>query len=249
MDLDVDVFALPKDGASEDEYEDAHFPSAHERVVADGFACAVADGATESSFSGLWARLLVTHFGRESTSLDFQPIIDAAAIEWHSQVATKALPWYAQQKVAQGAFAALLGVRLTDALEDDRLLLRYEARAIGDSCLFHVRGDSLLLSFPFTSSLDFSSSPSLVATEAEANALNKDYAALGECYTDDLLLLATDSLAKCLLAECERRKGPWSQLRNLNTEEEPTFREMVEEYRRSGSLRNDDCTLVRVNVL
>ena len=53
------AYWLPKEGSREDEYEDAFAPAQAADDAPSEFLCAVADGATETSFSGLWAQLLV----------------------------------------------------------------------------------------------------------------------------------------------------------------------------------------------
>ena len=64
MQVRTQAFHVPKRGNAETEYEDAYFPEiAPEREVS-GFRCAVADGASESAFASVWARLLVRGFGR-----------------------------------------------------------------------------------------------------------------------------------------------------------------------------------------
>ena len=60
MQILVEGFWLPKAGNTEDEYEDALSPKKTQGKLERKFPrFAVADGATESSFSGLWAQLLV----------------------------------------------------------------------------------------------------------------------------------------------------------------------------------------------
>jgi serine/threonine protein phosphatase PrpC len=55
------AFSLCKEGNREEENEDAVYPQLvnGSSLVADQFSCAMADGATTSSFSKLWANLLV----------------------------------------------------------------------------------------------------------------------------------------------------------------------------------------------
>ena len=57
------VFHVPKRGNAEAEYEDAFFPKDAVECKRSEFRCAVADGASESAFSGLWAQLPVRSFG------------------------------------------------------------------------------------------------------------------------------------------------------------------------------------------
>ena len=104
-------------GNSADEYEDAFWP--REAVVeqeTDCFRCAVADGATETSFSALWANMLVRQWGEGTPGLSaFGKALPRLRSLWHREVAAKPLPWYAEEKVRSGAFSSLLGVTLLRA--------------------------------------------------------------------------------------------------------------------------------------
>src|SRR5947209_8212610 len=96
---------LPKHGNTNEEYEDAAAPLEPQDTLVDDFRCSVADGATETSFSGLWAKLLVNGFieGADRTKLKHL---------WADAVSTKTLAWYAEQKAESGAYAALVGLTL-----------------------------------------------------------------------------------------------------------------------------------------
>ncbi|NJM42052.1 MAG: hypothetical protein HC853_15525 [Anaerolineae bacterium] len=49
----------PKAGSHASEYEDAYWPThVADDALVDDFCCAVADGATESSYSRMWAKQL-----------------------------------------------------------------------------------------------------------------------------------------------------------------------------------------------
>src|SRR3954452_15093376 len=100
-------FALPKRGHRAEEYEDACAAA----PAAGRFA--VADGASESSFAGLWARLLVEGFVKEAQ----KPWEETSWLQplhqrWSAEVNGRPLPWYAEMKRQEGAFATLLGFAL-----------------------------------------------------------------------------------------------------------------------------------------
>ena len=133
------AFHLPKSGNSAEEYEDAFAASPeHGRF-------AVADGASESSFAGLWARLLVEGFVKEAR----KPWEETGWLKplherWAAEVNRRPLPWYAEMKRQEGAFATLLGFAL-------RSPDHWRAVAVGDSCLIQVRGEFGNLNFKTTS--------------------------------------------------------------------------------------------------
>src|SRR5262249_58048077 len=99
------AFHLPKRGNAAEEYEDA--------LAADPATgrFAVADGASESSFAASWARLLVEGFvgtvGKPWQNLDW---LDPLRQRWADEVDGLSLPWYAEAKREEGAFATLLGL-------------------------------------------------------------------------------------------------------------------------------------------
>ena len=157
-------FLLPKGGNSDDEYEDACWPRTTKEWMDRRLRFAVADGATEASFSKIWAELLVQKYceGLLKTdsckrfALSLQPLQQA----WNEQVSAKSLPWYAEEKASSGAFSSLVG--LTIYQSDTRIWWR--SIAIGDSCLFHVRDGRPIASFPMEFSKQFNNRPVLISS-------------------------------------------------------------------------------------
>ena len=110
----TEAFHVAKRGNDESEYEDAFYPSALAREVS-AFRCAVADGASESMFSGLWAKLLVRGFFRRQLRMDRLKRIWKRAAHGTGDPASqggggKAVPWYVEKKAAHGAHAAFVGL-------------------------------------------------------------------------------------------------------------------------------------------
>ena len=93
------AFWVSKAGNTVDEYEDAFWPKRPIDCNAEGFSCAVADGATETSFSGIWANILVRTYCKghlkESVFLKSLPKLQKT---WRNLVGNKPLPWYAEEK-------------------------------------------------------------------------------------------------------------------------------------------------------
>src|ERR1035441_2954618 len=131
---------VQKAGNPEEEYEDAFWPKS--RVSGEyrsGVSLAVADGATESSFSGIWARQLARAYCRGI----IDPLNTNASLlkkqrVWSRVVGRKRLPWYAEEKIQNGAFSTILGLTLSDGNEGGSAG-SWQAFAVGDSCLVHVR--------------------------------------------------------------------------------------------------------------
>ena len=172
MRLFAQAFWLPKCGSAEGEYEDAfwpkHLPADREAEVSD-FRVAVADGATETSFSALWAKLLVRSYAEGRLSPDrFATALLSLQERWHKVVSRKPLPWYAEEKVKSGAAAAFVGLHLKDRAAQS-YEGRWEASALGDCCLIQVRGGQVIERFPLKSASEFSNRPFLVSSNPSAS--------------------------------------------------------------------------------
>ena len=108
MQVDSKGFHAPKQGNAEEEYEDAFFPESCVTREMTEFRCAVADGASESAFAGLWAQLLVRSFGRRRLRLARLRQL------WQRMVKGRPLPWYLEKKINNGAHAAFVGLVIRD---------------------------------------------------------------------------------------------------------------------------------------
>jgi hypothetical protein len=224
------AFHVPKKGHSEDEYEDA-FAADQRRG-----RFAVADGASESSFAGEWARLLVKAYVK--TPGPWSRWLPAARKRWRDRAESRDLPWYAESKMQDGAFAALLGLAFKGG--------RWRAESVGDSCLFVVRQDRLLRSFPMRSAGDFDNRPSLLGSQPRTSdqPLARRTRLHGDCRLGDIVYLMTDAMAQWFLERVEAKAQPWEVLRTLRSQKH--FGEVVERLRSGGEMRNDDVTLVRI---
>jgi hypothetical protein len=242
----------PKEGNSEREYEDAF--AAQKLAPTTGstpptsFTVAVSDGASSSVFAREWARLLVADFSRgpfPHSAGEASARIAALGKTWRQQVQNGALPWYAEEKLTQGSHASLLVV--TWDLTGKRT---FSARALGDSCLFVVRGgDRLCHAFPVTRAADFGNHPRLLSTETAGTAGNDPplpFVALDRPYEPgDRFFLMTDALAHWFLARHEAGEKPWE----IVPTERALFPGWLQARRDDGSLKNDDVTLLVLSVL
>src|SRR5256886_16323081 len=93
----VEAFSCHKAGNPRTEYEDAWAIRGSDSPTR--CRVAVADGATESSFSALWAALLVESFVRgRSSGPDFFEGLDSIRRLWKRKIRGRPLPWYAAEK-------------------------------------------------------------------------------------------------------------------------------------------------------
>ncbi|OLB38050.1 MAG: hypothetical protein AUH11_07740 [Acidobacteria bacterium 13_2_20CM_57_17] len=258
MRLFAEALSMPKAGNADSEYEDAYWP----RHPLHGETCqrfAVADGATETSFSGIWAKQLV----RAYCSGAFDNLADLEWLsklrrKWWSFVRKKPLPWYSEQKLESGTFAALVGLTLgwksAESEKGD-----WHAEAIGDSCLFQLRGSHLLTKFPLLSSQDFTNSPALLSSKpGNDSGVSAVVSATGEWQSGDHFYLMTDAVAAWFFRAHERNEAPWEVIRDLDNERDhpvvaqsgmKSFREWVDTARTQGLMRNDDVTIYRIEIV
>jgi hypothetical protein len=239
------TFWLARRGHNSAEYEDA--------FAADDAAgrFAVADGATEGCFTGLWARLLVEDFvvGDPQGAGTWPALLPALQQKWDAAVHTGDLPWYAEQGVRQGAFATFLGLVLATPSADSSA---WQAVAVGDACLLHTRGHALLRAFPIDRAEQFDNFPKLVGSRMSVEDIRakQDLWTDGRGQSGDRLWMMTDALAQWCLTEIEAGRNPWSDLEPLLTLPEigDQFVSLIEGLRDAVKLRNDDVTLLAIEL-
>jgi hypothetical protein len=233
------AFRLAKAGNAPDEYEDA-FAAAAGRF-------AIADGASEASFAADWARLLAEGFvaaeGQPWHDLDW---LAPLRQRWAAAVDGRSMPWYAETKREQGAFATLLGLALRPPAGDKPGT--WHALAVGDSCLFHTRGGRLLAAFPLENSTAFGSRPPLLGSRPGGPEPQSEQAR-GRYRPGDRFLLMTDALAQWFLAQDEQGARPAEEVAGLLAAVDPdaAFVSWVG-GRRGQGLHNDDVTLLLVDL-
>ena len=231
------VFWTPKRGNTSEEYEDAFWPPKPLTINSKLSRFAVADGATETSFAGSWAQILTRAYCRDQLSgKKIRKQLPRLRQEWFASIETHSLPWYAEHKLTDGAFAALLGLTLSNG--------EWQATAIGDSCLFQVRGGRVLTRFPITNSEDFNNHPHLLSSNSSnwKNELATIVCARGSWEPDDVFYMMTDAMACWFLRSIESGVQP-EMVFDCDLE----FHRWIEDLRESG-MRNDDVTLLRITV-
>ena len=249
-------FWLPKAGNDPEEYEDAFRVVCPPQVGASGLGAAriaVSDGASESSFAREWANFLTDAFVTQPpascglTEDSLNTWLKSPQERWHASVPWDRLPWHGETKTQAGSLATLLGLTVK-AAPDNSGQLSWQALAVGDSCLFIVRENRLWLSFPLEDSAQFDNNPALLCSNPDnsGNMWEGIHQRSGECATGDLLILATDALACWILAENAAEERPWETLLGLDSSEWETW---VGEQRHGGFMRNDDTTLVIIQVM
>lgn len=229
-------FEIPKRGHSRKEYEDA----AAGDCVRGRFA--VADGASESIFAGEWAALLCEAFLTDPPTLNgMTEWRDTLQQRWLKDINSRGQPWYVEEKVRDGAFATFIGVSFDEPDGDAKR--PWHACAVGDSCLFHIRNDSLKLAFPLTDADGFGTRPTLIGSRQRD--ATTPLSAKGRLKVGDTLLVMTDALAQWFLASHAAGKKPWNRLIGMKESDFPAW---VEAGRKSHRLKNDDVTLLVIEL-
>jgi hypothetical protein len=244
---------LPRHGHRLDECQDAA------AADPDRGRFAVADGATESVYAAEWAQVLVDAFVVSDDGPPAWPTwLPPLQARWEEVIRLPAdappRPWYLEEALMRGgAFATFLGLVLEPSRPVDGETgapWKWQAHAIGDSCLFQVRRGELVLSFPLEQSTEFGSTPRLVGSRPGLGQPSRARSVIrrGDAEPDDRLWLMTDALAHWFLRRTEEGGRPWDELSSLLVVADPerAFADWVDEQRASRCLRNDDVTLLVV---
>ncbi len=236
----VRVLHAPKEGSNEDQYEDA-CAFAPRGENGDALTVALSDGASAAVFARDWANLLVQDFATGApfpdSDADVHARVAALAPLWRANVEDRATSWWAQEKLPSGSAATLLVV------DFDAAAMRWQARAVGDVCLFVVRAEKLKYAFPITKSARFDDRPGLLTTVLSHTP--PKIARFGaELMPNDRFFLMTDALAAYFLQEFEAKHKPWNDLPVTN----PVLADFIKPRRDKGVLKNDDVTLVEITL-
>lgn len=234
------TFQLVKAGNADPEYEDAlNADSERGRF-------AIADGASESAFAGLWAKILTDGFVAAPEDQTPKDGLAQCRAQWHQAIPWESLPWYGREKTRLGSQCTFLALWLAGGKAAAGFAWR--AAAVGDCCLFHVRELTLLRAFPITRVSDFGNRPRLIGSLSGARKrLPRGLkGARGVWRAGDLFILASDALAHWCLRTAEAGESPWATLYRLGTQDE--FASWIEALRAEAQIHNDDVSLMIVEV-
>jgi hypothetical protein len=247
MRLHARTFIAPKQGRQADECEDA---SEYDETCG---RFAIADGAGDAFESRLWASALVRAFVSDPPRPDWEGLMRwlvGPTRAWRDGIHWSQLPWYGVEKARRGSYAAFLGVTFLPDSEDrpaERVrIMKWQAIALGDSCLFQIRNDALVTCFPVEACEGFFGNPTLLSTRAEYNihGLSEFRVAQGECHPDDMMILATDAISAWFLDVINASGKPWHDLLQLTNDDQ--FRDLVGRLRHERLMHDDDATLILV---
>ncbi|GHI86883.1 hypothetical protein [Streptomyces xanthophaeus] len=272
----VTHLVAPKHGSTEAECEDAVvvLPNcAHDHMLREPLTAAVCDGATESALAKDWAKLLSRTAAEHAMErpeflaggTSFEEFAAAAVAQWDPWLVgyTQArldegrpLKWYEHTKLAEGAYATLLMVRVDPeaghGIDHDHVsepAWRWRAAALGDSCLFHLRDTQLVRAFPVERAEEFGTAPDLFGSRNHDAALlaRRTRVAEGECRPGDRLFLMTDALAAWFLSTSDRDAAARQLMDFSGPDDLKGFTAWLDGLREQHQLRNDDVAVVRID--
>lgn len=203
--------------------------------------------------AGRWADLLVRTFCDAPVGADSTSVFTKALDRWSATLSEyaeerertcKPIQWFEEPGLERGAFATFVGVQLAPDQNT------WSAVALGDSCLLHFRGKKLITAFPREPGDGFDSNPPLICSRAtDLDAIrNHTLEKQGALKRGDAFLLVTDAVAAWFLEAESDGKGSWAMQFFFEAPKRRDFNGWVRDLRKEGSMRNDDVTVMRIDV-
>jgi hypothetical protein len=248
-------FSIPKAGNTALENEDAVFPNpgvgmnGHDEVV----SFAVADGATQTSFSNLWANCLVNSCSTSHLSEPaFLRAVGKAQVEWQQSLQGIELPWHAQEKFRQGAFSALAWLEIQYYPLQPAYPFTWRALAVGDCCLFIASNYNVYLSLPLQNFAEFNNSPILIPSKSEKMESIKGMiqTARGSLRMGDQLILASDAISSWIMKQSQESHKDFIKmvLSYKSSRNSDGFVRWVQNLRKKNEIKNDDTSLILIEL-
>ncbi|GAA1928285.1 hypothetical protein [Streptantibioticus ferralitis] len=268
--LYITHLVAPKHGSTALECEDAVcvLPDRpHDDLITGPVAASVCDGATESVLAKDWAHLLAIESAQWALEqADFftaGPVYEqfaTAVVErwdpWLEEYTRdraevgRPLKWYEQAKLAEGAYATMLTLRITPGPDSPTETWQWQVAALGDSCMFHIRDDKLIRSFPVERAEEFGTVPDLFGSRNRDTGLigARTRFTTGVCEPGDRLLLMSDALAAWFLGAPDPVHAFRQLLEFGGPHDTDGFGAWLDDLRSQQVLRNDDVAVVRIDV-
>ena len=249
MRFDTRLLTLAKDPEQPAAYQDACCFDAEHGIAA------IADGVSSALFSGPWAAILaeaaVANGPNPRNAETFSAWLQAQRDRWAVSIDTSSLAWFQKAKLPGGAFSTLLRVHLCASEGDHEGSFggfRLLAYAVGDSCLFHLRGGELVRTFPLQTSDEFEADPIVLGSVDLKRDQMLQFVYLDEmCYADDQLVLCTDALAEWAVRSYENGDPPvWDDFWRMP---EDDWRSGIVWLRQERQMRVDDTTMLMLRLV
>ncbi len=248
-------YSIPKAGNTDGENEDAVYPVAGIGQNGNNEVATfiVADGATQTSFSGLWAKCLISSCSQTRLSeFNLLRAVNKAQLEWDQSLIGTELPWHAQEKFRLGAFSALAWLEIQYFPLHPAYAFTWRALAVGDCCLFIARNQSIYLSLPLQEVGDFQKKPLLIPSKSEKmdSIKGKVQSARGSLMMGDKLILASDAISSWIMRKPQTDRLEFLALIKSikNARNGSGFSHWIDNLRKSGDLKNDDTSIILIEL-
>ncbi len=221
---------------------------------------AIADGASQSFYPSIWAKLLVENFCKDHDihQGNWKKWLQLIQKDWSSEVKKRVEEaksegkptWVTNQNRLNSrvpATSTFIGLQF---LENPN---HVKASIVGDSCLFVVKGHELKKKYPLEKSSDFNDRPEYFASYANHNEYPPKFLDIHLDYKESseplYFILATDALSEYIFKCKEGDKGDIFKILLEITSEEK-FKDFVSQARNSSSIKmkNDDVALMILSV-
>lgn len=262
-------FLLPKEGEPVVECQDRYALS----VQPGRRNYAIADGVAGSFVPGPWARIVAQQFvqraGSFNTKDDFLHWLNDCSRRWHEWITRRWVPtidtlrerggdgpgnW--SNEIRKGAQTTLLGCTLSPAhqIEHDNSTA-ISIFAVGDCELFLLTpnqqgGWGVEDMFPFDSAAEFDAHPDTLVTADRPDLIERAWARrktmLINAFPGDMLVLATDTLAKWILTQIERNSDRWQLL--LSITDPGAFEQHIRREFHRDRVEDDDLTMLVIPI-
>jgi len=259
-------FMLAKEGEPLVECQDRYAIHSANRCYA------VADGVAGSFVPGPWARIVTKGFvergGKFANKEDFQSWLMECSREWQSWIETRWIPtinalrerngerpgdW--SNDLRQGAQTTLIGCSLFSNTEQHDAPTSATVFAIGDSEFFlfspnPTGGYDVAETFPFSDPNEFNVRPDTLVTMQRTDLLERAWVQRKtmhiNVFSGDVIVLASDALAKWLLTQVYQQTNKWLPL--LTSHSAAEFERCVRGELQQGLIEDDDLTMLVIPI-
>ena len=211
---------------------------------------AISDGVSISFFSEIWSKILTHRYVENSTPLDGN-FLTQCQKEWQKNIIEiikqPDVKWFVKAKYNKKEFAAatFIGLQL---LEEEQ---KWTVQSIGDSFLFFIPKDcsdfDKITTYPNEKGFVFDNYPNYLASIGN-NHRGKRHISTKKNLEEGTFILMTDAIAEWFVKELkEDVQGAVNLLSNIESQEH--FLQIVQEKRLDDSLKNDDTTILIIEVI
>lgn len=240
------AYWLPKDTQEPSRYEDAYDVDAARGVAA------ICDGVSTTLFSGRWSAILAKAVVASAPDVrspeTLETWLNLQRQAWSASFDENTLAWHQKPKLLEGAASTLLWIEVTEFPQQDGVArpLCLRSYAIGDCCLFHVRGGQVLQSFPISESARFEANPHVVRSVFRRTDMLTFEACETQCNPGDLLVLCTDAVAAWMMRQLEAGFPlEWDAFWDTTLDD---WQQWLIELRQNNQIRYDDSTMVMLRL-